>query len=256
MCYHQLQALQHSNTTEIQKSIIGQIFLTYIVRWEELINNFICQFVDIFIFMILQLLHFFQTWRTKKKNILTPVDQIWTPDLIHLDIIKHWQRRWNSPPHSSMRLAIVSASSSAILRILLRPSRTTWTTWASFTVSRLQNGGITCFSIRCATCRWAERQRGISVMSQVGEGRNTLGLICCSLCWFNFLGWIHSLTMNLNLTWSFLPLIVRLLMAQAASFWVPKSPWQNKNVYSYWEFHLFSICSPKIIWHDPVALRD
>lgn len=57
----------------------------------------------------------------------------------------------NVPPHSSMRLAIVSASSSAILRILLSPSRTTWTTWASFTISRLQNGGITCFSIRCAT---------------------------------------------------------------------------------------------------------
>lgn len=61
--------------------------------------------------------------------------------------------RWNSPPHSSMRLAMVSASSSAIFRILLRPSRTTWTTWASLTVSRLQNGGITCFSMRCATCR-------------------------------------------------------------------------------------------------------
>lgn len=59
----------------------------------------------------------------------------------------------NSPPHSSMRLAIVSASSSAILRILLRPSRTTCTTWASFTVSKLQNGGITCFSIKCATWR-------------------------------------------------------------------------------------------------------
>lgn len=73
------------------------------------------------------------------------------------------RRRLNVPPHSSMRLAIVSASSSAIFRMLLRPSRTTCTTWASLTVSRLQNGGITCISIRWATCGTTHFRRGISL---------------------------------------------------------------------------------------------
>lgn len=68
-----------------------------------------------------------------------------------------------------MRLAIVSASSSAIFRILLRPSRTTCTTWASFTVSRLQNGGITCFSIRCAT--WRRHRDALSITHRVKKGR-------------------------------------------------------------------------------------
>lgn len=65
---------------------------------------------------------------------------------------KHqYQITYSSPPHSSIRLAMVSASSSAILRILLSPSRTTCTTWASLTVSRLQKGGMTCCWIRYAT---------------------------------------------------------------------------------------------------------
>lgn len=33
-----------------------------------------------------------------------------------------------------------------------------------------------------------------------------------------------------GLTWSFLPLIVKLLIAQAASFWVPKSPYKHKQI--------------------------
>ena len=35
-----------------------------------------------------------------------------------------------------------------------------------------------------------------------------------------------------RLTWSFLPLMVRLLMAQAASFWVPKSPCRDTSCHT------------------------
>ena len=55
------------------------------------------------------------------------------------------------PPHSSIMLATFSTSSPAILRRLLMPSRTTWTTCASITLSRLQNGGITPASTTVAT---------------------------------------------------------------------------------------------------------
>lgn len=125
------------------------LLVTYIVRWKELINNFICQFVDIFIFMILKLLHFFQTCGLEINKCYTVQSNMTR----NTNVLKPWRYRRDLPPHSSIRLAMVSASSSAIFRILLRPSRTTCTTWASFTVSRLQNGGITCFSIRWATCR-------------------------------------------------------------------------------------------------------
>lgn len=144
---------------------MNHLSLTYIIRWEELINDFICQFVDIFIFVILQLLHLFQTCGTQTRNCTTfnnrHINSWWWEVKI-----KPWWYKWSSPPHSSMRLAIVSASSSAILRILLRPSRTTCTTWASLTVSRLQNGGITCFSMRCATCR-QQRHNNILYISNL-----------------------------------------------------------------------------------------
>lgn len=47
------------------------------------------------------------------------------------------------PPHSSMISAMVLASSPVMMRMFFRPSRTTWTTWESFTDSRSQKGGMT-----------------------------------------------------------------------------------------------------------------
>lgn len=41
------------------------------------------------------------------------------------------------------------------------------------------------------------------------------------------------------LTWSFLPLMVRLLMAHAASFWVPKSPCGAKAC--HWDVHIDAV---------------
>lgn len=98
--------------------------------------------------MILQLLHFFQTCVLEMNKCFSV--QL---NITAINTIQYCWHNWDLPPHSSIRFAIVSASSSAIFRILLRPSRTTCTTCASFTVSRLQNGGITCFSMRWATCR-------------------------------------------------------------------------------------------------------
>ena len=174
----------------------------------------------------------------------------------------------NRPPHSSMISAMVLASSPAIMKIFLRPSRTTCTTWESFTDSRLQNGGMTFCSTKNSTytnpyihttfilyyntSAWlhiwkTSVQIGLNdlhywtilcVVQGCYKFRSTFTirlmecLKCVRMCkkglpppsthklyistWF-FLG-------GGQLTWSFLPLMVRLLMAHAASFWVPKSP--------------------------------
>lgn len=42
---------------------------TYIIRWEELINYFISQFVDILILVVLKLLNFLQSWGNKMIKI-------------------------------------------------------------------------------------------------------------------------------------------------------------------------------------------
>lgn len=146
--------LYPKNMQRSEQQLKIQSSVTYIIRWEVLIYDFVCQLVDIFVFMILQLLNFFQTCKSKKSKI--------THASRTLDYDKATTQTRTLPPHSSMRLAMVSASSSAILRILLRPSRTTCTTWASFTVSRLQKGGITCFSMRCATWRGHRQVVGLT----------------------------------------------------------------------------------------------
>lgn len=70
------------------------------------------------------------------------------------------------PPHSSMISAIVLASSPAMMRMFFSPSRTTWTTWESFTDSRLQKGGITFCCTKYSTCQlqqnnqWKRRESG------------------------------------------------------------------------------------------------
>ncbi len=81
---------------------------------------------------------------------------------------------------------------------------TTWTTWESFTDSRLQKGGITFCCTKYSTCQLHQGKP----MNKAGKWK-----------WLgnrNSSGMVH--------TWSFLPLIVKLLMAHAASFCVPKSP--------------------------------
>jgi len=64
---------------------------------------------------------------------------------------KNVTRGNHGPPHSSMISAMALASSPAMMRMFFRPSRTTCTTWESFTDSSLQKGGITFCSTRNST---------------------------------------------------------------------------------------------------------
>lgn len=113
-----------------------------------------------------------------------------------------------------MRLAIVSASSSAIFRILLRPSRTTCTTWASFTVSRLQNGGITCFSIRCAT--WRRHRDALSITHRVKKEHFTHQWKWLSLK--QQILWSHFSSMFTELPYHWLPISCTLFMCLGEAY--------------------------------------
>lgn len=164
------------------------------------------------------------------------------------------------PPHSSMISAIVLASSPAMMRMFFRPSRTTCTTWESFTDSRLQKGGITFCSTRNSTYTnpHIHTTSILDYTTQVHGYKCGTGLVIQTYINFSWNSEVNVCLLNHGilyewlisvfcvkiktqqafkqapgffiagpkeqLTWSFLPLMVRLLMAHAASFCVPKSP--------------------------------